>query len=351
MTHPLRIGSLFSGIGGLELGLERAGVGTTAWQVEQDPYCRAVLAKHWPAAVRHDDVRTVGASTLSPVDVICGGFPCQDISVAGRGAGLDGARSGLWFEYLRIVQELRPHLVIIENVAALRTRGLDTVLAGLHDAGYRTEWALAAAADVGAPHRRKRLFVVAVADAASVGERKPPASTDAVPVGGEARGVTRRDGETLADADSLDDRPRRLPVGAASSVAVLAQRGEPLGDADCQRRGERHGAAVSGPEKKPAAAVLGRRVDRKPAESGVGRGSDGIRFWLDRVASGGARWPQGPGPTQHDWEQPRVARKVAARAARLRALGNAVVPQVAEAVGLWALSLLETDRRPAPVSL
>ena len=320
MTHPLRIGSLFSGIGGLELGLERAGVGTTAWQVEQDPYCRAVLAKHWPAAVRHDDVRTVGASTLSPVDVICGGFPCQDISVAGRGAGLDGARSGLWFEYLRIVQELRPHLVIIENVAALRTRGLDTVLAGLHDAGYRTEWALAAAADVGAPHRRKRLFVVAVADAASVGERKPPASTDAVPVGGEARGVTRRDGE-------------------------------PLGDADCQRRGERHGAAVSGPEKKPAAAVLGRRVDRKPAESGVGRGSDGIRFWLDRVASGGARWPQGPGPTQHDWEQPRVARKVAARAARLRALGNAVVPQVAEAVGLWALSLLEDYRRPAPVSL
>ena len=93
------IGSLFSGIGGLELGLELAGVGHTVWQVECDPFCRQVLAKHWPKTERFDDVRNVGKHNLKYVDVICGGFPCQDISYAGKGAGLAGKRSGLWYEY------------------------------------------------------------------------------------------------------------------------------------------------------------------------------------------------------------------------------------------------------------
>ena len=119
----MRIGSLFSGIGGLELGLERAGVGRVAWQVEIDPFCRAVLAKHWPDVERFEDVRSVGASNLSPVDVICGGFPCQDVSLAGLGRGLEGERSGLWFEYLRIVTEMRPRFVVVENVLEKATAG------------------------------------------------------------------------------------------------------------------------------------------------------------------------------------------------------------------------------------
>lgn len=112
------MGSLFAGIGGFDLGFERAGF-QTVWQVEINDYCRKVLAKHFPHAERFEDVRECGAHNLKPVDVICGGFPCQDISNAGLRAGIDGERSGLWREYARIISELRPKAVLIENVAAL----------------------------------------------------------------------------------------------------------------------------------------------------------------------------------------------------------------------------------------
>jgi DNA (cytosine-5)-methyltransferase 1 len=159
----MRIGSLFAGIGGLELGLERAGLGRVVWQVEQSPFCRAVLAKHWPEADRSiTDVRQASAATMPAVDVICGGFPCQDIADTG-GAGLAGARSGLWFEMLRLIGELAPRCVIIENVAGLSTKGLDVVLAGLASCGLDAIWFPLRASDLGAPHGRARIFVVAYA--------------------------------------------------------------------------------------------------------------------------------------------------------------------------------------------
>lgn len=160
----MRIGSLFSGIGGLELGLEWAGVGHTVWQVEQDAYAQRVLAKHWPNARRYDDVRTVGAHNLEPVDVLCGGFPCQDISWAGDGAGLDGARSGLWSEYRRLIRELRPSYAVVENVSALLARGLGTVLGDLAELGFDAEWSCVFGCSVGAPHPRQRVFIVAYAN-------------------------------------------------------------------------------------------------------------------------------------------------------------------------------------------
>jgi DNA (cytosine-5)-methyltransferase 1 len=159
----LTIGSLFSGIGGLELGLER-GIGNgahTVWQVEQNEYCRAVLAKHWPDATRYEDVRHVGRSNLAPVDVLCGGFPCQDISQAGAKVGIGGTRSGLWSEYARLVRELRPRYVVVENVAALLARGFGTVLGDLAALGYDARWDCLPAAAVGQPTRRWRVFVVA----------------------------------------------------------------------------------------------------------------------------------------------------------------------------------------------
>jgi hypothetical protein len=119
---------LFSGIGGFSLGLERTGGMRTVAFCEIDPYCRAVLRKHWPAVPCFEDVRDLHAFDVGPVDVICGGFPCQDISTAGRGAGLAGERSGLWSEYRRLIEECRPAWVVIENVSALRSRGLDQVL-------------------------------------------------------------------------------------------------------------------------------------------------------------------------------------------------------------------------------
>lgn len=157
----MKIGSLFSGVGGLELGLELAGAGTVAWQVECDPFCREVLARRWPEAVRYDDVRTVGKHNLPPVDLLCGGFPCQDLSYAGKGAGLDGERSGLWREYARLVGELRPRFVVVENVSALLARGVGRVLGDLAALGYDAAWQSVRAADAGAPHRRERLFIIA----------------------------------------------------------------------------------------------------------------------------------------------------------------------------------------------
>lgn len=157
----ITIGSLFSGIDGLALGLEWAGLGPTVWQVESNPHARKVLEQHWPGVPRYDDVRTVGAGNLAPVGLICGGFPCQDISAAGTRAGLHGARSGLWFEFERVVSELVPEWVVVENVASGAALWVDAVVAGLERLGYACLPIPLAASDVGAPHRRSRIFVVA----------------------------------------------------------------------------------------------------------------------------------------------------------------------------------------------
>ena len=147
----MRIGSLFAGIGGLELGLEWAGLGKTIWQVENEPFARAVLAHHWPLAERFDDVRAVGKANLAPVGLICGGFPCQDVSTAGKGAGLAGERSGLWREFARVVGELRPAWVVVENVAGGARRWLDAVVLELERLGYACLPIPLSARDVGAP--------------------------------------------------------------------------------------------------------------------------------------------------------------------------------------------------------
>lgn len=162
MSGPrLTIGSLFSGVGGLELGLEQSGLGPVTWQVERDAYCRAVLAKHWPSTERYEDVVT--ATALPAVDILCGGFPCQDVSVAGKGVGLAGERSGLWVHFARIVGEVRPSFVVVENVPGLIRRGLATVVADLRRLGYEVVGTRIAASDFGAPHKRERLLTVAYA--------------------------------------------------------------------------------------------------------------------------------------------------------------------------------------------
>lgn len=161
----LTIGSLFSGIiGGLELGLERAGLGPVLFQIESDPFCRRVLERHWPDAVRYDDVRTATASLLPAVDILCGGSPCQGFSSAGKGKGFDDERSGLWREFARLAGELGPRVVVVENVASGARRWLPFVRRDLHVLGYGTRAYALSAADVGAPHLRRRIFVVAHAD-------------------------------------------------------------------------------------------------------------------------------------------------------------------------------------------
>lgn len=160
-----RVLDLFSGIGGFSLGLERTGGFKTVAFCEIEPFCRRVLAKHWPEVPCYDDVRSLTAERLAAdgieIDVICGGFPCQDISVAGKRVGIGGERSGLWFEYARLIGELRPRFAIVENTPGLLDRGMGDVLGSLASFGYDAEWHVISARQIGAPHTRERLWLVA----------------------------------------------------------------------------------------------------------------------------------------------------------------------------------------------
>jgi DNA (cytosine-5)-methyltransferase 1 len=317
----VNVGSLFSGIGGFDLGFERAGM-RVSWQIEQDPYCRAVLARHFPEAVRFEDVREVGEENLAPVDLLCGGFPCQDLSPAGRGAGIDGARSGLWSEFARIVCELRPRYVVVENVPALLTgkgkrweRGpIGRVLGDLAEARYDAEWASLSAREFGAPHLRKRVWIVAYpardAEAGAAAEPRPE----------RQRAGTR--GERGRATDLADPDAQRQP-GRAGELGP-AGRGEPedgrraggesLADADKRRRPGRAAAArgaspdADGPDRKARGAD--RLGEGQPAERPPCAG-----WWAAEPAVG------------------RVAHGVPNRVDRLAALGNALVPQIAEWIG------------------
>lgn len=161
----LRVLSLFAGIGGFDLGLERTGGFETVAFCEIKPFARSVLAARWPGVPVYGDIRELTAERLAAdgltIDAICGGFPCQDISPVGTRLGIDGLRSGLWSEYARLVRELQPDLVFVENSADLLRRGLGDVLGDLADSGYDAEWSVFSACRMGAPHARDRLFLVA----------------------------------------------------------------------------------------------------------------------------------------------------------------------------------------------
>lgn len=183
----LTFGSLFAGIGGIDLGLERAGM-RCAWQVEIDDYAQKILTKHWPDAARFRDVRDCGSHNLTTVDLIAGGFPCQDISDSGNRIGIDGARSGLWREYARIIGELRPKYILVENVSALLDRGIGRVLGALAALGYNAEWEVISACAFGAPHTRERMFIVAYSDSREWG----PLSTARRDMGNPHNGIRQR---------------------------------------------------------------------------------------------------------------------------------------------------------------
>jgi len=240
---------LFSGIGGFSLGLERAGFKTVAF-CEIDPYCRRVLAKHWPEVPIYDDVRTVSADRLRAdgiaVDVICGGFPCQDISSAGNKVGINGERSGLWLEYARIIGELRPRFVIVENVADLLVRGLGDVLGSLASLGYDSEWHCIPASYVGLPQARDRVWVVA-----NISRRRRSRGSEWDDQGATAKGWDDHDRLALAQCRAREaaSRIRRMDDGLPHGVdrlralgnAVVPQIPELIGRAILQSKALRAG--------------------------------------------------------------------------------------------------------------
>lgn len=163
-SKAMKLLSLFSGVGGLDSAVERAFNATCIAHCEADTHCRKVLARHWPGVPCFDDVRKLTAADVGPVDIVCGGFPCTDLSVAGKQVGMGGAKSGLWSEYLRLVRELRPSIVVIENVPPLyrKPEWRGQVEFPLAELGYRVLWTLCKASDAGAPHRRERTFALAI---------------------------------------------------------------------------------------------------------------------------------------------------------------------------------------------
>lgn len=157
----MKVLDLFAGIGGFSLAAHWMGWETTAF-VERDPECHKRLERIFPGVPIYDDVRTFNGNDYKhSVDIVCGGFPCQDISAAGKQAGITGERSGLWKELHRIISEIRPQYAVVENVSALLGRGMDVVLADFSEIGYDTEWRTFSACELGFPHPRERVFIIA----------------------------------------------------------------------------------------------------------------------------------------------------------------------------------------------
>lgn len=159
--NKLKILDLFSGIGGFSIGLENSGMETIAF-CEIEKYPKKILSKHWPTIPIYEDIRKLdGYSFNDKIDILCGGFPCQDISLTGKQKGLNGNHSSLWYEFKRLINEVKPKYAIIENVANLRSRGLVSILQDLWEIGYDAEWNIISAGELGYPHLRERIWIIA----------------------------------------------------------------------------------------------------------------------------------------------------------------------------------------------
>ena len=269
----LNVLDVFSGIGGFSIGLEAASMQTVAF-CEINPFCRKILKKHWPSVPIFTDITTIHREDLKAllkIDVIAGGFPCQDISVAGKGGGINAKRSGLWKEFARLINEIRPKYAIIENVANLRSKGLISVLQDLWAIGYDAEWHCIPASAVGAPHRRDRIWIVAHARCTRFYERW---------VSNDVSKETYIKNRVLRDG---------VQSGADKEDEILADTNSEYG--------------------RPEQTFLR---------------SDGTRSWGELNWSGW--WAVEP-------DVGRVAHGVPNRVDRLKGLGNAVVPQIPEMIG------------------
>ena len=261
----MRFGSLFAGIGGFDLGLERAGM-ECAWQVEIDDFCQKVLTKHWPDVPKYKDVRDVGSRNLESVDLVCGGFPCQPFSTAGKQRGTKDDRH-LWPEMLRIISELKPTWVIGENVPGIISIFLDQAIIDLEAEGYTCETFVLPAIAFDAPHRRDRLFIVAHSD--------------------KIRCLQCDESEKSSQGETCGKSNTRSLGNSESQSSDVGNNQSSKGESQIS----------------------------KPGDSGCKRNAAGLPRWV-------------PEP-----EMDRVAYGIPDRVDRLRGLGNAVVPQVAEWIG------------------
>jgi DNA (cytosine-5)-methyltransferase 1 len=319
----LRLLDTFSGIGGFSLAARWLGSYQTVQFVERDPYCQRILRKHWPDVPIHDDICTFHP-TPGSADVVCGGFPCQDISTAGKQAGIkEGTRSGLFYELMRVVRLVGPRYVVLENVAAITSNGMDVVLGTLAEAGFDAEWACIPAADVGACHRRDRWWCVAYAKSGSY-----------------------HGGSAGKQFNSCEGKRFEMPLVQSgdthSSALHVAYTPHLLSDGQqVGHSGQLGGRALSEPRGGDCLEFSPhphhqRQQERQPAAIASGTGWTG--------------WGDAPRRLNPNWRsylsEPVLCRGddgLSARVDRLKALGNAVVPQVA-AIPLARVLELENYR-------
>ena len=280
----LTVGSLFSGIGGLDLGLERAGH-KVIWQSEIDPFACKVLKKHWSEVPNHGDIKQIIWKSVEPVDIICGGYPCQPFSVAGKRRGEDDPRH-LWRWVRQAISELQPRYAILENVRGHLSMGGVQVVGELAEIGYDAEWRVVSAAGLGAPHRRDRIIIVAYPNGS------------ASPNGRQCADVQSQSGSRRDDGSGSECDPWQVSVGSSRETAC-----EVSNDVS-----EWHGQYGVATNTSTQSRIW--RDDRRREDGYVG-----WQWWETEPDVG------------------RVAHGIPNRVDRLRGLGNAVVPQVAEYIG------------------
>ncbi len=320
----MKVLDLFSGIGGFSLGLQRAGMETVAF-CEIDPFCRKVLHKHWPRAPIHDDIRTLQGTEFGPIDVICGGFPCQPFSLAGKQKGKNDDRH-LWPEMLRVIAQARPTWVIAENVTGIIGMVLDDVLTDLENEGYTSRTLNIPACGVDAPHRRERIWIIAHSNKGLRGQ-------------GSAEQPERQDVNRVCEGSISDtncelirNQSGRGPGSERKSSPELGNNGQtqPLADPNCGKRkpGPKHSRRETRrniSQRDIKAGSLANTDSKRESQS------EGIKQQSRRRTSNGSKQPRAEWPTEPGVG--RVVNGLPGRVDRIKGLGNAVVPQIPEIIG------------------
>ena len=376
----MRMLDLFSGIGGFALAAE------TVWRdeldlvafCEIDPYCHKVLNKNFPQVPIHEDIKILDGTAFKDIDLLTGGFPCQDISVAGRGEGLSGDRSYLWFEMLRIIRDVRPRYALVENVPMLTSRGGTRVLADLAEIGYNAEWTIISARDVGARHLRKRIWIVAypgketgnVSDSASTGtgqnDRRVRTGTGGtnggkntekasgnIPNSDNSGSGTSRyetDKDRQKENKGREEFTQSEPSGHSTKVSdttvkrlqgTIGEEHERTGERPAKRSGEVSDTDSYGKERDKSkdrkrrgslqvcTEVSNSNSQRLQRSEETGdtqeEGKEPQDQFLTRLSRGETYWETEPNIR-------RVANGVPSRVDRIKSLGNAIVPQVATVI-------------------
>ena len=373
----LTVGSLFSGIGGLDLGLERAGM-EVIWQSEIDPYACKVLSKHWPEVVNHGNIKEIKWGDVVRPDIICGGYPCQPFSTAGKRNGTDDPRH-LWPWVRQAISELRPQYAILENVRGHVSLGLNVVLGEMASIGYDAEWQIVSAASVGAPHRRDRVIIVAYPSEqlkhgrghynskGAFGQREAiqepisgsnSVSTDKVFTEQRwlnALSLIGSGSADVADPDSIGLERKRTQQQATRTARSSQDSRKSMADSDSSDTTDgRQRQGIQGQDSSRGDDGSGSGSDTRQVSMGsTGQDSGDVANTNTRETSGRVgsvptdtgqvreRRDYAGGKESHagrQWWQiepdvGRVANGIPSRVDRLRGLGNAVVPQVAELVG------------------